>query len=143
MAGFEAPRTVYKLDFEGTDLDGLEVRMRAGRLGDMLDPSNADIGTDIDPDNPTAEDIKAVRAKFEMIAEYLASWNLTEDGVPVPATTAGLMRQEPNFVGQIFAAWQRAQVAVAGPLPHSSTSTPPPDLSLIPTESLSPDLLAS
>ena len=93
MAGFEARRTVYKLDFEGTDLEGLEVRMRAGRLGDMLDPSNAEIGLNIDPDNPSAEDIKAVRAKFEMIAEYLASWNLVEDGVPVPATIEGLMDQ--------------------------------------------------
>jgi hypothetical protein len=143
MAGFEAPRTIYKLDFEGTDLEGLEVRMRAGRLGDMLDPSNADIGLDIDPDNPSAEDIKAVRAKFEMIAEYLASWNLTEDGVPVPATIEGLMDQEPAFVGRIFAAWQKAQVDVSGPLPSSSTSTSPPDLSSIPTESLSPSLLAS
>jgi hypothetical protein len=141
--GFEAPRTVYKLDFEGTDLDGLEVRMRAGRLGDMLDPSNAEIGIDIDPDNPSAEDIKAVRAKFEMIAEYLASWNLEEAGVPIPATIEGLMDQEPAFVAQIFAAWQRAQVAVSGPLPSSSTSTPPPDLSSIPMESLSPSLLAS
>lgn len=142
MSGFEAPRTIYKLDFEGTDLDGLEVRMRAGKLGELLDPSNiADF--EIDEENPTAEDIKAIRAKFEMIADYLVSWNLTENGVPVPATVEGVMRQEPDFVGQIFAAWQTAQVGVSGPLPRASNSTPPPDLSLIPTESLSPDRLAS
>lgn len=139
--GFEAPRTVYKLNFDGTGLEGLEVRMRAGKLGDMLDPSNA--GFDFDEDNPSAEDIKAVRARFEMVAAYLLSWNLEEDGVPVPATIDGLMDQEPSFVGKIFAAWQRAQVDVSGPLSPSSSSTPPPDLSLIPTELLSPDLLAS
>lgn len=141
MPGFEAPRTIYKLDFDGTDLEGLEVRMRAGKLGDMLDPTNADLG--IDKENPTAEDIKAVRAKFEKVAEHLESWNLVEDGVPVPATVDGLMRQEPSFVGRIFAAWRIAQADISGPLSPNSSSTPPPDLSQIPTELLSPELLAS
>lgn len=139
MSGFEAPRTIYKLNFDGTDLEGLKVRMRGGKLSTMLDPENA-TQVAFDLENPTPEEVKAVRERFAMIAEYLVSWNLTENGVPVPATFEGMLDQEPAFIGRIFEAWQKAQVDVPAPLSHSSSSSLPLDLSSIPMDALAASL---
>lgn len=137
--GFEAPRTIFKLDFVGTDLEGLEVRMRAGKLGMMLDPTNA-TQVNFDLENPTREDVEAVRDRFAVVAAHLVSWNLTENGEPVPPTFEGMLDQEPAFIGRIFDAWQKAQVEVPAPLSRSSSSSPPPDLSSIPMEALAGSL---
>jgi hypothetical protein len=137
--GFEAPRTIYTLDFDGTDLEGLIVRMRAGKLGMMLDPTNA-TKVNFDLENPTREDVEAVRDRFAVVAAHLVSWNLTENGRPVPPTFEGMLDQEPAFIGRIFDAWQRAQVDVPAPLSRSSSSSPPPDLSSIPMEALAGSL---
>lgn len=138
--GFEAPRTIYTLDFSGTDLDGLEVKMRGGKLSALLDPANATRAV-FDLENPTPEDVEAVRDRFKVIAAHLVSWNLTEKGRPVPPTLEGMLDQEPAFIGRIFDAWQKAQVDVAAPLSRSSSSSPPPDLSSIPMEALAGSLL--
>jgi len=152
--GFEAPRIIVKLDFAGTDLEGLEVRMRSQSVGElsqatsrmaamavvakrMLDMDASDEESakkafaDIDADS-----VSGVREVFQDFAAHLVSWNLQEDGVPVPATLEGVNTQDSTFILRLSRAWQEALSGVGNPLPSGSSSGRPPDLSSIPTEAL-------
>lgn len=138
--GFTPPRTVYRLDFEGTELEGLEVRMRGGKLATVFDTVQL-IG--VTEENATASDAKLALAQYKEMADHLIDWNVTdENGRAVPATLKGLKSQETRHVNMIAAAWQRAQVDVPGPLPRNSSPSPTPDLPMIPMESI-PASLAS
>lgn len=138
--GFKPPRTVYRLDFEGTELEGLEVRMRGGKLGAAFDGIQL-VG--ITEDNATAADVKLAMAQYEELAAHLISWNYEDDNdQPVKPDLDGLKGMEIRHVNMIAAAWQRAQVDVPGPLPSASPSTPPTDLPQIPMAVI-PESLAS
>lgn len=141
--GFEAPRTVYTLDFEGTDLDGLVVKMSGGKLGDAFttvrEAGKVAGGSDADVSVAHAE---VVLSQYEDMAEHLVGWNLTANGQPVKADLDGLKTLEVRHVNMIAAAWQKAQVGVPGPLPSSSSTMPSTDLSSIRMETL-PASLAS
>ena len=82
MTGYKPKRTVYKLDFSATEYAGLEVAMRAGSLGALLDLQElSEQGT------LTADEARQMFAGF---AELLVSWNVEdEDDKPVPATYRG------------------------------------------------------
>lgn len=142
--GYTPPSTVYRLDFSGTELEGLEVRMTGGKLGDAFDAVDGAAGlVGVTDENATIEDARLVLSQYEEMAEHLVSWNVTtKQGVDVPATLAGLKTQETRHVNMIAAAWQRAQVDVPGPLPHGSTNGPSSDLSTIQMEAI-PASLAS
>lgn len=130
---FVPPSTIYILDFEGTELEGLEVRMRGGKLGAAFDiaPLVGKVGGGVE--NLSEEDARAALAQYEDMAAHLVSWNMADDnGNDIPATIAGLKTQEIRHVNMIAEAWQRAQVDVPGPLPSSSHNGPPPDLPTIP-----------
>lgn len=141
--GFEAPRSIYTLDFEDTELDGLVVKMTGGKLGDAFatvrDAGKISNGGNADY---TVADAEVVLSQYEDMAEHLISWNLTAGGEPVDATLDGLKTLEVRHVNMIAAAWQQAQVNVPRPLPHASSSTPETDLSSIRMETL-PASLAS
>lgn len=137
--GFTPPRTVYRLDFEGTDLDGLEARMYGGNLGQAFEFAGL-VG--ITDETATAEDVRLLLQQYSVIADHLKSWNVeTDEGEPVPPDLEGLKSLELKHVQIIAKAWQAAQVDVPGPLPSSSPSGPP-DLLEIPMAAI-PASLAS
>ena len=132
--GFTPPKTVYRLDFEDTELDGLEVRMRGGNLGQTFGIGDL-VG--VTEENATPEDAKAILRQYEEIAKHLVSWNVEDENKnPVPADLEGLKTLETRHVNMIVAAWQRAQADVPGPLSKPSSSTRPPELLSIPMEPL-------
>lgn len=127
--GFTPKKTVYRLDFEGTDLDGLEMRMRGGNLGQAFGFSGL-VG--VNESNATAADVRLMMSQYQELADHIIEWNYEdEDGNPVPADLEGLKTLELRYVKMIAEAWQRAQVDVPGPLPSGSPSGPP-DLPEIP-----------
>lgn len=128
--GFTPKRTVYRLDFEGTDLDGLEVRMSGGSLALAFDFSPLIGVTD---SNATAADVQLLMSQYEELADHIIEWNCEdEDGNPVPADLEGLKTLELRYVNMIAEAWQRAQVDVPGPLSRDSNSGQLPDVLSIP-----------
>lgn len=138
--GFKAPRTIYRLDFEGTDLEGLDMRMRGGKLGDAFDVVQL-VG--VTEGTATAADVKLALSQYEDLADHIIEWNLTDDAdQPIAPDLDGLKTLETRHVNMIAAAWQRAQVDVPAPLERGSKSSPEPDLSSIRMETL-PASLAS
>jgi hypothetical protein len=101
---------------------------------------------DVDPNDEAAaraviasidiESVAGVRETFQEFAEHLVSWNLQEDGVPIPATLEGVNSQDSMFILRLARAWQEALSGVGSPLPHGSSNGRPPDLRAIPTETL-------
>lgn len=129
--GYIPKKTTYKLDFAGTEQEGLEVQLRALDTGQMLDLTELI--------EQAESDAQARNALFLLLAEQLVSWNVeTEDGAPVPATIDGVRAQEPAFNNAIINAWQEAMAGVPTPLPHGSPSGEPALVASIPTETLSP-----
>lgn len=138
--GFKPPRSVYRLDFEGTELEGLEMRMRGGKLAQAFAATDL-VG--ISETNATKEDVELALGQYQELADHLISWNYEDDdNRPVPANLDGLKTMEIRHVNMIAAAWQKAQVDVPGPLPSASSPGPLPDLPMIPMGGI-PESLAS
>lgn len=136
--GYTPRRHIYLLQFEGAEYEGLEVRMRPGKLGMIFDAQSL---TAVDITNPTAEDVAGLIEQFEILADHLVSWNVQEeDGTPVPANLDGLKDMEIPFVARIAAAWQQAMGDVTGPLSQPSNSSRPPDSLSLPMEPLAGSL---
>jgi len=139
--GFKPPRSKYRLDFEGTDLDGLEVVMLGGKLGDAFTTISQVSGVDVTV--PTIANAEVALSQYEEMAAHIISWNLTDDDEnPVEPNLEGLKTLEVRYVNMIASAWQKAQVGVPGPLPSSSNTMPDTALSSIRMETL-PASLAS
>lgn len=138
--GFKAPRSIYRLDFEGTELAGLEIRMRGGKLGDTLAVAGL-VG--VTEENATAEDVKLALSQYQDLADHIVSWNLEDDDdQPIAPDLDGLATLETRHVNMIASAWQKAQVDIPAPLGRGSASGPSSDLSLIRMEEI-PASLAS
>lgn len=121
MTTFEAPRTVYKLEFEGEEFGGLVVRVRALTFTELRDArdllysgweSNSELDREVWEGN--------VDALHRLFADHLVDWNLSVDGTPVPATLAGLQSQEGHFIGRIVGAWRANTIGVSVPLEQPS-----------------------
>lgn len=125
---FQRKRKVYKLDFEGTEYDGLVVKVGGLTTGEYLDFVTVTASSDED-ENQTA-------AMIQMLADHLKSWNLEEDGQPVPATLEGLKSNDLQMNMAVVRAW----TASMGEVPEETEkkSVPGENLPLesIPTESL-------
>lgn len=138
--GFKFPSTIYRLDFEGTELEGLEVRMRGGKLRQAFATVQL-VG--VTEANVTAADAALALEQYQDLADHIVEWNAEDDdGNPVAPDLEGLQSQETRHVQMIAAAWQRAQVDIPAPLPRASSSSPATDLSSIRMETL-PASLAS
>lgn len=133
--GFERKKTTYLLDFDGIpDMEGLEVRIQATSMGNILMLSELD---SISPTRMTAGDLQNLRATFEVVAGCIVEWNLSEDDEPVPSDVDGLMAQDSEFVMTIIKAWVRAMTSVATPLATPSQDGAPSLVASIPMEPLS------
>lgn len=121
MAGrrFRRERKLYQLNFEGTDLDGLEVIMKGVSLERFIAFSR--VAAELESaDGRTIENIEA---QFQFLAEALVSWNLDdEDGDPVPATYEGLKEQDISDVNAIMVGYMQAISSVPKALNSDSPS---------------------
>jgi hypothetical protein len=122
--GFRPEKKVFRLKFEDSELEGLEVMAGGTTTGEMLDLQDAEKGQ--------------VAFAIEMLGKRLISWNLEEeDGTPVPANADGLRSQDPDFVRAIIAAWTEAIGGVEAPLRAGSDSGETSLAASIPMEPLS------
>jgi hypothetical protein len=102
--GFRPKRELYKLDFTGTEYEGLEVTARGVPLAVMLDMLTA----------MTAQEPSALQQMAATFGYALESWNVEdEDGQPVPADADGLMSQGSPFFLAVTKAWIAAMAGGA------------------------------
>jgi hypothetical protein len=133
--GFEL-RRVYKLTFDdSTGFEGLEVTCRPPSMRKLLDldemvpeavmaagvamASGKPVDTDALPESTKA----ALQGTAEMLAGQIVSWNITDDGEPVPVSAEVLIDMDPAMFTAIVTAYQQRVVlaaAVAPPLPNGS-----------------------
>lgn len=137
--GFVQPRKLFRLKFEEPEMAGLVVRAKSIGIGGYLDLTSLAKLADKGSQKFTEEDAQDIRELFDTFAQALVSWNLREpvyddDGEevigdngrpltqPVPATLAGVLSQDLDFIMQVMMAWMQALVGVAAPLVKPSTS---------------------
>lgn len=125
--GFE--RKVYKLVWpQGSAWEGLEVRMRpmpietVGEIGRMYAES----------EQSESKKLALLPAMAAVVQESIVSWNLTDNGEPVPCTNVGAEGLE--LVMAIINAWQDVVNQVNPPLRQGSPSGEPSPEVLIPME---------
>ena len=122
---FVRSRKVYVLTFDDPDLEGLEVRARSLPLGRFLQMLAMYTALEQSVDEFSADELTAIQGLFEGFASALVSWNLDErtddEIVAVPATLAGVMDQDTDFMLQLISAWMEAMGAVDVPLGPGSS----------------------
>jgi hypothetical protein len=95
--GYRPKREPFKLDFSGTEHDGLEVIVR---------PLPTSVVLDIVAATARKDDPTVLRQVYATFAYALESWNVEgDDGEPVPADLDGLLSQEPRFIITVITAW--------------------------------------
>lgn len=139
--GFKKAKKRYRLTFEDPELAGLEVIMGSMSIGQMLDFQKVVNALQPGEKKDEAVQQKMVELTLERFAKSIISWNLEdEEGMPIPATLAGVQTQELDFIMPIITAWQEA---IAGVDPKSQPSANGsgnfPEVSL-PMETLSASL---
>ena len=125
--GFRPKRTLYTLDFEGTDLEGLEVTARGSSMGELIGMLQAADALEdlkeLDEKQDTARVAEAMREMIAPFARKLQAWNLLDDDdEPVPASLDGLMAQDLDFVVRLITAYGTAMNQAPRPLPAASPS---------------------
>jgi hypothetical protein len=133
---FDLAENVIGLDFEGTELDGLEVSMRAASIDALLDlavlaESLEGLQSGVSP----AELKKTMRGVLQPFAAVLVGWNLTRGGEPVPATVDGLLQLSPGMLNRVLNAYIAAVTAQGNvdpkqPGDSSSGETSDPPMSI-------------
>lgn len=126
--GFQRKRKIYKLDFEGTEWDGLVVKVRGLTTGEYLDFVSLTATAE--------EDENQTGGMIEMLAEHLVSWNLEENDEPVPCDFEGMKSNELPMNMAIVRAWTEAMSQVPEDTEKKSVSGDSPLLVSVPTESL-------
>lgn len=135
--GYRPKRKTYALDFEGTDYDGLEVRLRGLTTGELLDAMEKKDAANEDANSGEFREL------LELVAEKIVDWNVEDDdGRPVEPTLAALIDQDPDFNLAIINAWTTAISGVPAPLDDASPGGDPSVEASIPMEPL-PESLAS
>ncbi len=124
--GFE--RRIYKLTWpEGSHWAGLEVRMRPMPIGTLEEIGRLYAKAAEDDDK-----FALLPALAGIVQESIVSWNLEDDGVPVPCTDVGAEGVE--LVTAIIQAWQEVVNQVNAPLPQGSPDGEPSQEVLMPME---------
>ena len=102
--GFRPKREPFKLDFSGTEYEGLEVTARPVPMSVMLDVL-AVVG---------ANEPGSLRQMAVTFAYALDSWNVEDDdGQPVAADLDGLQSQDTALVLAVIKAWIAAMAGSA------------------------------
>lgn len=77
---------------------------------------------------------------LSILAGRMISWNLEDDGIPVPATKESLADEDFGMVTDIITSWTKAVTGVSAPLGARSNSGAPFPEESIPMETSSPSL---
>lgn len=109
----------FELDFTGTEAAAATVRVRSASV--------ATLKKVLDGNQEVEDDAK-------IFAEHLISWDLTENGEPVPLTAEGVMRLEEPLMRLIVGEWIKATRGVTAPLDHRSSGGAKPQEEQIPME---------
>jgi hypothetical protein len=126
---FKRKRKIYKLDFEGTEYEGLEVKVQGLTTGEYLEIVSLSA--------PGTEGDKETEGMLRMFAEHLIFWNLTDEAdVPVPTTFDGIKTNDFIMNMMIINAWTDALTAVPTATEKKSTPGENPLVATIPTEIL-------
>src|SRR5258708_7015495 len=110
MAGYRRKPKIYALTWaEDHELHGLEVSMKGMSVAKMLDlTEKASALTGKDAAAGERSDSGA-DSMFRDFARFLVEWNLEDDkGKPVPATYAGIVSQDVEFILEIVTSWMEA-----------------------------------
>lgn len=104
--GFRPKRAPFKLDFTGTELEGLEVTVRPVPMSVLQD-----IAVTVSSGDPSA-----FRHVATTLGYALESWNVEDDDDrPVPCDLDGLMSMDPRFVVVVIRAWTAAVYGTPAP----------------------------
>lgn len=123
--GYVRQQKIYKLVFADPDYEGLEVRARSVDIDTFLEIAELADQADQEP--------AAMRKLLDGFAGVLVDWNLEEPAPtktdpgrqrPVPATRAGLGKQDPEFAIAIVLAWMDAVGDISAPKLPSSNGGP-------------------
>ena len=95
-------RRPLKLDFSGTDREGLEVTAKPVPVGLLHDAASV----------------------AEALGRNLVSWNVRDGGRPVPATASGLASRDPEFITAASGAYLKAVGAIGRPAPIPVAACP-------------------
>jgi hypothetical protein len=124
--GYQPKRKIYKLDFTGTDYEGLEASVRGMTVGEELELDGKEMNSEL---------------LVKTLVERLDSWNVEDEtGAPVPTTFEGVCTQDSAMVLAIISAVRTANSGVPDPLPQTSPSGEPSEVASIPMEPLSESL---
>src|SRR3989304_7652795 len=127
--GFEEPVRTATLVFEDEDYAGAEVVCRRNvSMGTYFEIARAgEVGN-----------AEASEAAFRLFGErVLASWNVTVEGEPLPASGEGMLGLSPEFAALILSAWTRAVTDMPAPLGEPSVNGSSAKAPSIPMEVLS------
>lgn len=127
---FKRKRKVYVLDFEGTEYEGLQVKVRGLTTGEYLEIVSLSA--------PNTEGDREVEGMLRMFANHLVSWNLTDEdsGELVPTTYEGVSGNDFVMNMAIINAWTEAIASVPEKTEKKSFPGDAPLVASIPTETL-------
>lgn len=126
---YKRKRKVYRLDFEGTEYEGLEMKIRGLTTGEYLDM--------VALSAPGTENDNETDGMLRMLSTHLISWNLVdEDGEPVPTTFDGIKSNDLTMNMTIISAWTDAMVNVPTATEKKSQTGDASPVESIPTEVL-------
>lgn len=135
--GYEVKRTIFVLKFEDPAMEGLVVRARKPSMGRQLDMMRFRDLANASPEELSQRSPEEFHSLLSFFIGFLDSWNLTENGVPVPCNIDGLLDQEDELIGAIISAWVEAVSTVSTPLEEKSRNGWQSEVVSIPTETLS------
>lgn len=125
--GFE--RRIYKLVWpEASAWHGLEVRMRPMPISTLEEIGRLYAKADESDEGKFA----MIPAMASIVQEGIVSWNLTDEGEPVPTSDIG--QEGAELVLAIIEAWQEVVNQVSAPLPQGSPDGGPSPEASIPME---------
>lgn len=125
---FQRKRKVYRLLFDGTEYEGLEVSIHGLTTGEYLELVTL-TGSSGESNNETEQLLK-------LFAKHLVSWNLQEEGEPVPTSFAGVSSNDLSMNMFIVDAWTDAMVKPSASTEKKSLAGDPPLVASIPMETL-------
>lgn len=127
---YKRKRKVYNLDFEGTEYEGLEVKVRGLTTGEYLEIVSLSA--------PGTEGDRETEGMLRMFSNHLVSWNLLDEdtNLPVPTTYEGVTSNDFVMNMYIINAWTDAIATVPERTEKKSLPGSDPLVASIPTETL-------
>lgn len=127
---YKRKRKVYNLNFDGTEYEGLQVKVRGLTTGEYLEI--------VALSAPNAEGDNETEGMLRMFADHLVSWNLVDDETNdnVPTTYEGVVSNDFMMNMFIINAWTEALAEVPEKTEKKSVTGELPLVASIPTETL-------